>query len=289
MRWGSDFGYFRASRPRQAKGGIRAQSQRGAFAESWWAKRWISALEGFNIGARLGRGRSYARSGQVVSIDVAKGQIKAKVQGSRPSPYAVDIRVKPLSPADWKKVAASVASQALYASKLLGGEMPREMEDAFRASGVSLFPARLDDLNTNCSCPDWSNPCKHIAAVYYLLGEEFDRDPFLIFRMRGMNREEFLGMLGETRPARGPLQPPGEPEPLPADPLQFYQARPLPEDLTGEAFEGTACAALVKRLGKFPFWRGTVPLLESLEPVYREGSTKARDLLESGERTKGLS
>ena len=102
-RWGY-FGYFKPSRPRAVKGGIRAQSKGGKFGESWWAKRWISVLESFNIGARLGRGRSYARSGQVLSIETDKGRVRAKVQGSRPKPYEVAIEVKALSSADWQKV-----------------------------------------------------------------------------------------------------------------------------------------------------------------------------------------
>jgi hypothetical protein len=92
--------------------------------------------------------------------------------------------------------------------------MPHEMDEVFRGAGASLFPEQYRDLETECSCPDWSNPCKHIAAVYYLLGEEFDRDPFLIFRMRGMTREEFLALLGES----GAKQRPAAAETLPPDP-----------------------------------------------------------------------
>src|ERR1700758_3310473 len=106
--------YFPRSRPRRAKGGIKAQTQRGQFGKSWWAQRWIAVLESFNIGALLGRGRSYARGGQVLSIDVAKGQVTAQVQGSRPRPYDVSIEVKQLSAADWKKVIGVLTSQALY-------------------------------------------------------------------------------------------------------------------------------------------------------------------------------
>src|SRR5947209_1370390 len=159
--------YFPPSRPRQAKGGIKAQSKRGSFGESWWAKRWIAVLESFDIGARLGRGRSYARNGQVLAVDIGKGMVKAKVQGSRPTPYAVTIKVKSLSAADWKKLAKALAGQALFAAKLLAGEMPQDIEQAFAKIGLSLFPEKLGDLATECSCPDWSNPCKHIAAVYY--------------------------------------------------------------------------------------------------------------------------
>src|SRR5215471_10275517 len=186
--------FFPRSRPRAAKGGIKTQSKRGAFGQSWWARRWIAVLESFDIGARLGRGRTYARGGQVLSIDVGKGKVEAKVQGSRPSPYAVSIRLKVLADADWRKLIEVLSGQALFAAKLLAGEMPQDIEQVFGEAGLSLFPEKLRDLQTECSCPDYSNPCKHIAAVYYLLGEEFDRDPFLLFRLRGLGREELLGM-----------------------------------------------------------------------------------------------
>src|SRR5215210_547434 len=127
--------YFPPSRPRQAKGGIKAQSQRGEFGTSWWAKRWIAVLEGFNIGARLGRGRSYARNGQVLSIQVEKGKVEAAVQGSRPTPYDVTIEVKTLSAADWKRLTEALSHQALFAAKLLAGEMPQDIEQVFREAG----------------------------------------------------------------------------------------------------------------------------------------------------------
>src|SRR2546428_4331943 len=155
-RWGHYYGYFPPWRPRAAKGGIRSQSRRGVFGESWWAKRWMEVLESFQIGARLQRGRSYARSGQVLSIDIEKGKISARVQGSRPAPYEISIMVKPLARKEWNKVAGAVSSQAVFASKLLAGQMPQEMEKVFRGAGVSLFPERPKDLETECSCPDWS-------------------------------------------------------------------------------------------------------------------------------------
>ena len=193
-RW-YDYHYFRPSVPREAKGGIKAQSKRGTFGESWWARRWISVLESFNIGARLGRGRSYARRGQVLSIEIGKGKVNAKVQGSRPKPYDIKIEMKTLSAADWQKLAEALSREVIFTAKLLTGQMPQDIEKVFKETKLSLFPERLKDLKTDCSCPDWSNPCKHIAAVYYLLGEEFDRDPFLIFKLRGMSREELMGAL----------------------------------------------------------------------------------------------
>jgi uncharacterized Zn finger protein len=280
-RWGYYYEYFPPSRPRTAKGGIRAQSQRGGFGESWWAKRWIAVLEGFQIGARLQRGRNYARRGQVLSIDIGKGHISAQVQGSRPAPYKIAIKVKPLAKQAWTKVAEAVSSQAVFASKLLGGEMPHEIDEVFRGAGLSLFPERHKDLETGCSCPDWSNPCKHIAAVYYLLGEEFDRDPFLIFKMRGMIREEFLALLGESgvkerAVAAAEMLPP---EPLPSAPTPFWAAGAIPEDLAGEAQVRPAGAALPRRLGKFPLWRGSQGFFEFLEAVYTRGSAQAAETL----------
>ncbi len=287
--------FFPRSRPRAAKGGIKAQSKRGKFGESWWARRWVEVLESFEIGARLGRGRSYARNGQVLTIDVTKGKVKAKVQGSRPKPYDITIQVKSVSPADWSKVVAALSRQALYTAKLLAGEMPQDIEEVFRQAKVSLFPKELDDLTTDCSCPDWSNPCKHIAAVYYLLGEEFDRDPFLIFRLRGLEREELLKRLGagervkkakkvgsdrlqpvaESRPDEPDAYQPGEP--LPSDPTTFWTGGKVPEDL-GEVRIPSVSAALPKRLGNFPFWRGVEHFLDSLTPRYRHAAEQGMAL-----------
>lgn len=267
--------FYPRSRPRAAKGGIKAQSQRGTFGTSWWAKRWIAVLESFNIGARLGRGRSYARTGQVLAIDIGKGTVTARVQGSRPQPYDITIEVKTLAKAEWKKLAETLASQALYAAKLLAGEIPQDIETVFSKAKLSLFPEKLKDLTTDCSCPDWSNPCKHIAAVYYLLGEEFDRDPFLLFKLRGLERADLLKLLGESagaavkekavseaEPAAAP------PEPLPAQPPQFWQGPGLPENLFAEVSAPPVSAALPRRLGNFPFWRGSERFLDALALIY---------------------
>src|SRR5690242_2150237 len=127
--WGSyDYNYFPPpSQPLRAKGGIKAQSKRGTFGESWWAKRWIAVLESFDIGSRLGRGRSYARQGQVLSIDIDKGVVKAKVQGSRPTPYDVTIKLNVLSKANWQQLATVLSQQAIFTAKLLAGEMPQDI------------------------------------------------------------------------------------------------------------------------------------------------------------------
>jgi uncharacterized Zn finger protein len=283
--WGNDWYHFPPSRPRRAEGGIRSQSKRGGFGESWWAKRWINVLESFDIGARLARGRSYARGGQVLSIAIEKGKVKAKVQGSRPKPYDITIEVKTLSESDWAKVLDALGRQALFAAKLLAGEMPQDIEPLFQEVGLSLFPSKLRDLATDCSCPDWSNPCKHIAATYYLLGEEFDRDPFLIFTLRGLDRDSLMARLGATSPGSvdatgSPATAPRRAEPLTAEAETFWGgAGGGVEDPCGVVEIPRQPAALPRRLGGFPFWRGETPFLDALSATYAASSPRGLDLL----------
>ncbi|PIV21130.1 MAG: hypothetical protein COS40_09015 [Deltaproteobacteria bacterium CG03_land_8_20_14_0_80_45_14] len=280
--WNDDFYFWRRrkhSLPREAKGGIKAQSKRGTFGESWWARRWIAVLESFNIGARLGRGRSYARRGQVLSIEIDKGKVSGKVQGSRPKPYDVKLQVKTLSVSDWQKLTKVLSRQAIFSAKLLMGEMPLDIEKVFKEAGLSLFPEKLKDLKTACSCPDWSNPCKHIAAVYYLLAEEFDRDPFLIFKLRGMNREDLIVTLSRSdkkvtqkkaKPKQEPLHK--DEEALTSDISKFWNGESISDDIFGEVRIPSIAAALPKRLGSFPFWRGEEKFLDVMESIYANAS-----------------
>ena len=190
---------YTPTRPIEVEDGIKAKSKRGKFVKNWWADRWIKALKPLMDSRRLGRGRNYARRGQVMNIDVAPGDVSARVQGSRRKPYKVSIWLQPLSDRQWDVVFDALAEQAIFAAQLLNGEMPPDIEEAFEAVKVPLFPASRGDLKTDCSCPDWANPCKHIAAVYYLLGERFDEDPFLLFELRGRTKDEVATALRERR------------------------------------------------------------------------------------------
>ena len=190
---------YESTRPINVEDGIKAKSKRGKFVKNWWADRWISALKPLMDSGRLSRGRSYARRGQVIDIDVAPGRVTSRVQGSRRTPYKVNIQLKPLRTQQWDKVLDALAEQAIFAAQLLNDEMPADIQDVFEAVNVPLFPTSRGDLKTNCSCPDWANPCKHIAAVYYLLGERFDEDPFLLFELRGRSQEEIAVALRERR------------------------------------------------------------------------------------------
>jgi uncharacterized Zn finger protein len=191
--------YFKPTKAIETKDGIKAQSKRGAFAKNWWAQRWIAALERLVDSGRLSRGRSYARKGQVLSIDETKDGIVARVQGSMRTPYKISIKINHLTDSEWGKAFDTLAEQAIFTAQLLAGEMPQDIEQAFERAKVSLFPSKRGDLTTDCSCPDYSNPCKHIAAAHYILGERFDEDPFLIFRLRGRTQEQVMQELRERR------------------------------------------------------------------------------------------
>jgi len=197
-----DYFYFTSTRAIEAKDGIKARSQRGAFVKNWWAQRWITALERLVDSGRLSRSRSYARKGQVLSIEETKDGIAARVQGSMRTPYKIKIQISPLTNAEWDKVIDALSEQAIFTAQLLAGEMPQEIEQAFEKAKVSLFPSTRSDLRTDCSCPDPANPCKHIAATHYILGERFDEDPFLIFRLRGRTQEQVMQALRQRRAGR---------------------------------------------------------------------------------------
>ena len=192
------------ARPIRVDGGIKARSKRGAIGEQWWSRRFIGVLESYGMSSRLARGRSYARAGQVLDFELSQGKVTARVQGSRVRPYQVRIGVLPLTTAQWRRVLDKLASQALFRAKLLAGEMPHEIEEVFGECGTPLFPRSAADLDMHCSCPDWGVPCKHLAAVCYVLAEEFDRDPFGMLAWRGKGRDELLTALRRIQGAGGP-------------------------------------------------------------------------------------
>ncbi|WP_433529338.1 SWIM zinc finger family protein [Micromonospora sp. CA-263727] len=196
--------------PRRVDGGLRARSTRGAIGVSWWSRRFLEVLESFALGTRLTRGRSYARAGQVLRLDVAPGVVSAAVQGSRPRPYEVHIGLSPFPEQLWGRIEAELAAQAFFSARLLAGDLPAELEQLFAAAGAPLFPAAVAELEQRCSCPDFAVPCKHLAATFYLLAEAFDADPFALLHWRGRGRTELLDRLRELRSAGSPAQSRGD-------------------------------------------------------------------------------
>lgn len=278
-RWWNEFPKPKPRRP--APDGIKARSRRGDIGATWWSRRFLEALEAITDPNRLRRGRSYARTGQVMDLRVDAGRVSARVQGSRARPYDVTIRVPPLAPADWKRVEDAMAAQAVFMARLLAGEMPADIEQAFTAAGVSLFPARPRELDTACSCPDAANPCKHVAATLYILAEAFDDDPFLIFAWRGRPRAELIerlrarrldaapagaapaGAAGDDTPATVPTAP------LPLASAEFWAAGLALADLHLAPFAPDHPDAILLQLGPPPLPTRGRPLADALAAAYR--------------------
>jgi uncharacterized Zn finger protein len=275
--WGD---WYTPTTPKTVTGGIKARNQRGAFAKKWWGKRWIEVLESFRIGGRLNRGKNYARKGQVTDLDIATGSVKAKVQGSRSGKYTVSIKLKSFSDKEWDQVISMISEHPAFAASLLSGEMPQEMEEQFSLAGLSLFPEKRKDLQTSCSCPDPSNPCKHIAAVFYLMAEAFDEDPFLLFTLRGMDRETFLARLQGEMPRDNYQEEELPTEPLPEDPQLFWSGAKTEQETPAFSLSPETHGSLPKRLGSLPFWRAEEPFLPTMESIYKGASLYATQLLE---------
>src|ERR1039457_1996303 len=216
------------ARPRRVEGGIKARSERGAIGEQGGARGSIRGLESYDMSGWLAPGCSDARAGQVLDFELSQGKVTARVQGSRVRPYQVRIGVLPLTTAQWRRVQERLASQALFRAKLLAGEMPHEIEEVFDDCGTPLFPLIAGDLDMRCICPDWGVPCMHLAAVCYVLAEEFDRDPFGWLAWRGKGRDELLAALRQIQAAAPLASTPPAPAAL------DVPARPLAECL--EAF-----------------------------------------------------
>lgn len=270
--------YYGYSRRRDVKGGIRLQSKRGESSSSWWGLEWNKMLYRQIDDSRLSRGRTYARHGQVISINIKDSVVYGVVQGSMRTPYNVTIKVKPLNAKEWGMVADLLMARPAIAADLLAGRMTNELESVFMDAGLSLFKYQP---KFNCSCYDWDNPCKHAAAVYLILSEQIDRDPFLILRLRGMDQAGLLEMMG----IRLPKYSPGEndassvlapsitnEEPLPIRMGSFWGRRG--EDLMGSdrADIPDTAAEIPRRLGVFPYWRSENAFIEELVTVYTKAS-----------------
>ncbi len=165
----------------------------------WWSQQWLDLLDKYRFKKRLERARNYARQGNVLSIEFTDKKVEAKVQGTQPEPYEVSLWLDIFSDEEWSYIVETLSQRAIFSAKLLAGEMPQNIEEVFAANGLRLFPFSLDDVHSHCNCPDKANPCKHIGAVYYLLGDRFSEDPFVLFQLRGKTQEDIIANLRQLR------------------------------------------------------------------------------------------
>lgn len=205
------------------------------FGVTWWGRQWMEALDrlGRSYSNRLPRGRSYARAGRVVGLAIGAGEATAGVVGTRRAPYEVRLELRAFSPQQWEHAIAVLAERARVTVALLRGELPPEIGETLDAAGSPLFPTDAADLRTTCSCPDWANPCKHVAAVHYVLAAALDTDPFLIFVLRGLGREALLAAVAEARGMAAP--PASRPDAVPNPAENLWEE---PDTVDDEEFFG---------------------------------------------------
>jgi uncharacterized Zn finger protein len=271
------------------------------FSRSWWGQRFIAALEKIMDSGRLSRGRSYARGGKVKSFEIKDGVISAKVRGSvnpyfgvyKEPLYTTTIEFKSISAANWSAAIAYIASKASLISRLMLNEIPDNIDDAFAKLDLHLLPHRKDDFKTNCSCPDWSNPCKHIAGVYYLIAAQLDEDPFLLFELRGLSRnalqkELARSPLGQALSAELTLEktaplpdltyftkPRVEKGIAPASLKGFWHGEKRLSQIIEATPQASVPAILAKKQGDFPsFWSKDHSFIETMIEFYGRVRTK---------------
>ena len=266
---------YAARTPRTVIGGIRAQIVQGSSSRVWWGRRWTEKMEEFRIGARMGRGRNYAISGQVSDLIIQKGQVEAEVQGASKDPYHCVIRFKQVDEAGAQRILTYLQTHPILLAQLVANEMPEEMEEIFAKEHVPFFPQKKEDVWSRCSCPDYANPCKHLAAVYFLLGEAFIRDPSILLLLRGVELPK-----DETADLPPPLPDRQRVEDLPHNgkrsSTEIYGISseelrpPVSDDANG------ADASLLARLGPLPFWRGQERFVDTLTHLYSRAALRGR-------------
>ena len=267
------FWRFKRTKPRKVSGGIKAQVKK--FGSQWWAVRWLEAIEKFGPQKRVARGRSYARKGQIVDLQFEPGRISASVQGSREQPYTVAIFLDTMHEELQPDLIQELRQRPIFAATILGGELHPDIEQLFRKYKVSIFPTREEGNRSVCSCPDNQNPCKHIAAVYYTISLELERDPFLLLYLRGIPKDRIFI-------SRQDLFRAEKTEPLPTEPSQFWKTPRLPNmDLMDpESASLNERPAVLRRLGSFPFWRGDQDFLKTLEQFYMSAKNRQKPQIE---------
>jgi uncharacterized Zn finger protein len=263
-RWDDRWARYPESVPLPAEDGIATSKQRGAMASTWWSRRFVDVLESYGLGTRMQRGRRYARSGQVVSLDVRSALLLAQVQGSRRTPYVVSITAAAPTAEQWAHVDTELSARVSFVAQLMAGEVPPDLEAVFDAAKVALFPATWSVLGSTCSCPDWENPCKHIAATLYVFADQLDADPWLLLAWRGRTREQMLEAL------RVPV---GRSEISSVAPWWPFAEGPLPTGLSSATVDSLGDppddpAAVLARLEPLPVDVRTTPVTDLLRTAY---------------------
>lgn len=299
--------FLKYTKPRETRCGIKSRTARGhSYGSNWWSRRWVAVMERCIDAGRLTRGKSYARKGQVVNIRIEPGLVTAFVQGSRKTPYQIRLGFETVSPEARELILFRLRESAAFAAKLLAGEMPEEIEEIFKEAGAELFPTRNALRRFKCTCPDDASPCKHIIAVLLILAEEIEDDPFLLLRLRGLDKSSLINLLTLENAEENEAEPcdewtgeadseeiQGGSEVLPPE-AEINRDQPAVNadwykcgdfSFEQQETESGRRAAALDVMNDFPFWRGDHPFRQTLAPFYEHAAVYAGELL-TGEKKK---
>ena len=267
-------------------------------SKTWWGQEFLGALARIMDEGRLKRGRSYSDERRQVRFNRNLGKITAKMRGNinhyfgvyETPYYNVEIKFKAVPPARWRSILKKLGSNADWVTHLILGEVPPTIATAFEGSPVGLLPKTRSEIQSSCSCPDWANPCKHVAGAYYRVASMLDRDPLVLFELRGMRRSsllkaveqsEFGAALKEDSEDKEPnlaaaLRNPGLPQveasgsETPVSDLRgFWRGIPLPAETPEDRQIPPVSALLLRREGDYPeFWHRQNSFIEAMAEIY---------------------
>jgi len=278
------------------------------LSKTWWGEKFIEGLEQFLDEGRLRRGRSYRSDYRILMFDIADNNIIAKVRGNinhyfgvyKEPKYKVSIKISPIAKTKWTKIIKLLSSNAACISKLLMNEMPDNIEEAFSTLKLHFLPNKAKDFITDCTCPDWANPCKHIAGVYYRVASILDADPFLMFELRGLSKEKLHQELSKTPLGQALLSGLTSEDKVQIITKESYYTKPLKVSIrssislkefwTGKKKlsrvvnnnerEQKVSAILIKKQGDFPaFWNKNNSFIGAMEDIYEQVKKKNRESL----------
>lgn len=265
MRYHDYWRTYRPGAPKKVIGGIKAQSKRGAFAKNWWAQEYIRGFEWDASSSRIPRGKRYARSGQIATLEIDNQKISAEVQGTANSSYHCSLEVLPFQEELKKKILETFQKNPAYAIELLNGKLPEIFSKSVDIGEIDMHPR----IKVKCSCYDSAIMCKHVLAVFYILAETFDQDPMFFFELQGITREMITEQdYAAPKPAKESTSKPVE-----FDLEHFWDDIPdseiedlKPHQLLSEAF-------LIRQLGPLPFWRSKKNFIREMEKIYKRQKT----------------
>jgi uncharacterized Zn finger protein len=261
--------------------GIKATAKRGDFGHGWLARAWCDLIDRLGQFSGAQRGRSLARGQAVQSITVQPGIISGFVADY--ALYQTLIELPVLRVEQWHRLISSIHTNPTVLAQLLSGQVTADLGALAVAAHVPLLPTGMGMFEVQCGCYDWNDPCKHICAVMYLVGEEFDRDPLACLAFRGMEHGDLIARLSAGEPAEAGSMPaadsiamPAAPDALTAASAAFWHGTPLPDALRAAEVPPPEPAL---PFAPFPFWAGMRSITDGLGPIYAKAASDAAAIL----------